>query len=118
MIFLLSFTIEAKEMTIIYKRIRFSIQIDAEKIKFNDQLTTLSLEKKKCNEHIFNSFTEVFNNFLIQPFSTEEFITSIKISMNHKYYFERVNTNRAKFFLNFGSYLEKLKTEEMISCKS
>jgi hypothetical protein len=109
LLFILS--LNAKEISVSNRNINYKINYNDKSILYEAPGIELSLEKRKCNKYLFESFNKKINFALKQSFSDSANQESylIKIDLSSK--------GNQDFFINFDNYFKQLKIEELLSCQ-
>lgn len=107
------FNLQAKTIGLQYKNLNSQIIFEDKIIVFKDKQTYLSLDKKACNEHLFNKSHAVMNTLLKESFPKSG---DLNIFIDGQKFYENSTSKRGLFFIKFNDMIKILKYEEMLNC--
>ena len=114
---LFSHQLLAETYSIRHKNFSFKIDVNNERILYTAPQTELTLSKKKCNEHLFQLFTERTRS-LTKRVSTPKTKRDLEISNNGVQYFLISGDKHFDYFSNFDQNFKTLKIEEQLICQN
>jgi hypothetical protein len=117
-LFFYCYSLYATEFSITSDTVHFKIVSNDTVLSYSDLTTDLSINKKKCNQNIFNRISTSLTNLLSNPISDIDREKMLVIRVDNKNYFESPSTARAKYFLNFKTIFNDAKIEELLNCKN
>lgn len=85
-------------------------------VTYKDELTSLTLAKKKCNAHILERLNKRFDKLLERPFLEDPRPEFLKIKIDGKQFYGPRFGDRAVYLLSFPEEIKKLKIEEGFNC--
>ncbi len=106
----------AHEIEVSDKNLKYTLKTSKESISFGAQEISLSLERKKCNEHIIDSFNKSLDSFLKTPFLDFTRPGFIEVKLDTKVGYEPRVGKRATYFLSMYEQIKKAKIEEQLNC--
>jgi hypothetical protein len=108
----------AKDLVIEDGHRKYELTIAQKLITYKDELTSLTLAKKKCNAHILERLNKRFDKLLEQPFLEDARPEFLKVKIDGKQFYGARFGERAVYLLAFPREIKKLKMEEGFNCSS
>ncbi|RPJ77664.1 MAG: hypothetical protein EHM20_05725 [Alphaproteobacteria bacterium] len=115
-VLLASVAASARELEVRDKNLKYLLKASAESIAFTAQEISLSIERKKCNEHIIDSFNRDLDSFLKTPLLDFSRHGYLEIKLDTKIGYGPRFGKRATYLLSMYERIKKAKIEEQLNC--
>lgn len=106
----------ARELEVLDKNLKYTLKTSKESISFNAQEVSISIERKKCNEHIIDSFNRDLDSFLKTPLLDFSRPGYLEIKLDTKIGYGPRFGKRATYLLSMYERIKKAKIEEQLNC--
>jgi hypothetical protein len=108
--------VNAKSLNVSYKNYHYQLNFDSKRLVFKDSVTELTIDSKKCNEHILKHSERLIENYLSHTFIYSQSPENLKIDLDQKVFYESRNTVRGNFLIKLGDFIKSKKIEEELNC--